>query len=109
MLVVFGGVFVIFDLILRRHHLCAVVNRTQSLAIIRIDKAKFELRYSRKLVTRLLDFGGIQPGNLNQNSILTDWADDRFAAAKIINPLPNDLDCLIEQSGRNRLVFVELL
>ena len=74
----------------------------QSLAVIGINQAEFELGYTRKLIARLLDLRGIEPWNLNQNSVLTDRADDRFAAAEIIDAFADDFDGLVEQTRSDR-------
>src|SRR5262249_31453083 len=107
--ILLGGVLVVLDFVLWRHNLSALVNRGQPFAVVRVNQSEFELGYFRQLLARLLDFGGIESRNLNQYSILADGTDDWFARAEVINAFADDFDCLIQQSGRNGLVLVDLL
>ena len=80
------------------------VDLAQSLAIIWINKAKLEFRHARELIPRFLNLRRVQAGNLNQNPIAADRADDRFADSKNVDTLPNHLHGLIKHPFGDRLV-----
>ena len=77
---------------------CPRVDCAQTLAVVRINQTKFELRYARELVPRFLDLGGVEPGNLHQDPVRSDRTDDRFAAAEVIHAFADDFDRLVEHS-----------
>ena len=87
---------VCLDAVLRRNHFLSRIDRAQAFPVIRINKAEFELGHARKLIARFLDLRGIEPRNLDENTIVADRTDDRLATAKIIDAFANDFDRLLE-------------
>src|SRR5437879_6086307 len=70
----------------------------QAFAVVRKDKAKLEFRHPGKLFPHFLDLRGIETWNLDQDPVVPDWADNRFADAKNVDTFPNYLDRLVEHS-----------
>src|SRR5260370_576773 len=97
-------VFISFNPVFWGNDLLSFVDLAQSLAIICIDQAELEFRHARELVPRFLNLRGVQPGNLDQNPITPDRADDRFASAKVIHAFANDFHCLVKHAFRDRRV-----
>ena len=62
--------FINFDPVIRRNDFLAFINRSQAVAVVRKNHAKFQLRYAGKLFPRLLDFRRIQARDLHQNPIV---------------------------------------
>ena len=90
--------FVNFDPILRRNNFLAAINRPQTFAVVRKNKAKLQLRHPRKLFTYLLNLRGIETGNLDQDPIVPDRTDNRFTDAENVHALPDHFDRLVEHS-----------
>src|SRR5438132_10584786 len=78
--------FVNFDPILRRNNFLAAINRPQTFAVVRKNKAKLQLRHPRKLLAYLLNLRGIETGNLDQDPIVPDRTDNRFTDAETSHP-----------------------
>src|SRR5436190_13290617 len=93
-----------FNPVFWRNDLFSLVDLAQSLAIIGIDQTKLEFRHPRKLVPRFLNLRSVEPGDLDQNSVIRDGTDDRFADSKSVNTFPNHLHGLIKHSLGDRLV-----
>ena len=74
----------------------AGLNLRYQLIILRMDQRKFELRYSRELVARFLDFRRIEAGNLDENTVGIRRRDDRLANAELVDALANDLHRLVD-------------
>src|SRR5205085_9228583 len=92
----FFGFFVSFrvwlvdlDPEIRRNDLLPTINLLQSFAVVGIDQPKLKLRDPRELSASFLNFRGVETRDLHQNSVLTDWAYYRLAAAEVINALPD--------------------
>src|SRR6266480_3303860 len=49
-------------------------------------------------IARFLNLCGIEPRNLNENSIVPNRTDNWFARAKVIDPFANDFDGLVEHA-----------
>ena len=84
------------DAIIRRNDFLPLVDLFQPLAVVRINQAELELGHARKLIARFLNLRRIEARNLDENAIVTDRSDDRFAAAEIIDALADDFDRLVE-------------
>src|SRR5713101_3234653 len=96
--------FIDFDAVIWRDHFLSFVDRFQPLTVVRINETKFEFGHARELITRFLNLGGIEPGNLDKNPIAADRTDDWFADAEVIDPFANDFDGLVEHTLIHHLV-----
>ncbi len=74
------------------------IDRAQPFAAIWVNQTEFELRDTRELIARFLNLCGIEPRNLNENSIVPNRTDNWFARAKVIDPFANDFDGLVEHA-----------
>src|SRR5207237_10564894 len=59
-----------FDPIFRWNDFLPAINRSQTFAVVRKNRAKLELAYARKLFAPFLDLRGIETGDLNQDQIV---------------------------------------
>ena len=87
-----------FDAVLRRDDVFALVDPGQFVAVVGIDETELELGHTRKLVARLLNRRGIEPRNLDEDTIVADRADDRLPTAEIIDPFADHLHRLLLHS-----------
>src|SRR5436189_2521601 len=105
LLLAFVGMrFVNLDLVFRWDHFRPGIVPLEALAAIGINEAEFELGYPRELLAGLLDFLRTQTRDLDQDPIFPDRADNRFAAAEIVDAFPDDFHGLFEQLRRDLLI-----
>ncbi len=84
--------------VIRRDDALAGFDLGHELLVLRMDQRELELGHARKLLARFLDLRGIEPGDLHQDAVIAYWANDRFAAAEIVDPLADHLDRLVEHA-----------
>src|SRR5437879_9743041 len=68
-----------------------------------MDQRKLKLCHARELIARFLNLGGVEAWDLDKDAVAPHRADHRLAAAKIIDPLTDHFDCLIEHGARDLL------
>ena len=61
-----------------------------------MDERKLELRYSRELVARFLDFRRVETGNLDENTVGICRRDDGLGDAELVDAFANDLHRLVD-------------
>src|SRR5947199_10701652 len=88
--------FVNLNAVLGRDHFLARIDRAQPFAAIWVNQTEFELCDTRELIARFLNRCGIEPRNLNENSIVPNRTDNWFARSKVIDAFAYDFDGLVE-------------
>ena len=86
------------DPVFRRNNLGPGIDRPEPFAVVGIDETKLQFCHSRQLTPRFLNLPGIEAGNLDQDPICSDRADNRLAASEVIHAFPDDFDRLVEHS-----------
>ena len=85
--------------IIRRQNSLTGFDLRDQLGALRMNQRELQLRYLGELLARFLDPLRAQARNLNEDTVLADRADDRFARSEFIDALTNYLHRLVEEGG----------